>query len=424
MNMKLTDRAVKAAKAAVKDRFIWDDEMPGFGLRVAPTGRKAWVVQYRIGGRGSQFRRQTLGTFPALAAADAREQAKALLGRRRDDPIAKQRAEAKAAAEAETLAQLCDRYLDAIGKGLVLGKAGRPKKASTIATDRGRIARHIKPLLGEQRVRDLAPADIARFIKDVTRGKTAADERTGPRGRAIVTGGAGTAARTAGLLSGILAFAREDGVRDDNPAHGVKKPAAGRRDRRLDADGYRALGAALAQFEREGSNPEAAAQVRFLALTGCRMGEVVGLQAPEIDRRGHALRLRDTKTGASVRPIGQAALDLLDGRSADPVWPGPSGGPYLGLRNAFRRIISLDPSLRGVTIHTLRHSFASTAADIGYSEMTVDALGGWSTGRVTARYVHHLDDVLIRAADRVSATIAAQMSGEGGEIVPLRQSSG
>jgi hypothetical protein len=328
--MKLTDRAAKAAKPAAKDRFIWDDELAGFGLRVAPSGRRVWVAQYRIGGRGSQFRRQTLGTFPALHAADAREQATALLGRRRDDPIGVRRAEAKAAAAAETVAQLCDRYLDALGKGLVLGRAGRPKKASTVATDRGRIARHIKPLLGAQRVRDLTPADIARFIRDVTLGKTAADERTGPRGRAIVRGGAGTAARTAGLLSGILAFAREDGVRDDNPAHGVKKPAAGRRDRRLDAGGYHALGSALAQFEREGGNPQAAAQVRFLALTGCRMGEVAGLRAAEIDRRGHALRLRDTKTGASVRPIGQAALDLLDGRTADPVWPGPTGGPTAG----------------------------------------------------------------------------------------------
>jgi integrase len=417
--MKLTDRAVKAAKAAEKDRFIWDDELAGFGLRVSPAGRQSWVVQYRVGGRGSQFRRQTLGTFPALGAADAREQARARLGRRRDDPIGEQRNAAKAAAEAETVAQICDRYLDALDKGLVLGKAGRPKKASTIATDRGRIARHIVPLLGEERVRDLTAADIARFIKDVTRGKTAADVRTGPRGRAIVKGGAGTAARTAGLLSGILTFAREEGVRADNPAHGVKKPAAGRRDRRLDADGYRVLGAALDRFEREGGNTQAAAQVRVLALTGCRMGEVVGLQACEVDRRGHALRLRDSKTGASVRPLGQAALKLLAERMADPVWPGPSGGPYLGLRNAFRCIVSLDPALRGVTLHTLRHSFASTAADLGYSEMTIDALGGWSSGRVTARYVHHLDDVLIRAADRVAAVIAAQMNGQAGEIVIL-----
>jgi hypothetical protein len=74
-----------------------------------------------------------------------------------------------------------------------------------------------------------------------------------------------------------------------------------------------------------------------------------------------------------------------------------------------------------VTIHTLRHSFASAAADLGYSGMTIDALGGWSTGRVAARYVHHLDEVLIRAADRVAAAIAAQMAGQAGEVVPLRQ---
>ena len=409
--MKLTKRAIDAVRATDREHFFWDDELPGFGLRIYPSGKKVFIVQYKVGGRRGQTRRKTIGLYGPMTTVEARTEARKWLGRG-GDPIAKARAEAAAEVQAETVARLCDRYLDALAKGLVLGKGGRPKKASTIATDRGRIARHIVPLLGRLRVRDLTAADVSRFIRDVTLGKTAVDERTGRYGRARVTGGAGTATRTAGLLSGILAFAQLDGLRPDNPAHGVRKPAAGRRDRRLTADEYRVLGDALAAFERDGGNPMAAAQVRLLALTGCRLGEIIGLRQAEIDRRGQALRLGDSKTGASTRPLGAAALATLEGLDDDPVFPAArrGSGPYGGLRNAFRAIIKSRPELAGVTPHVLRHSFSSVAADLGLTELTIDAMTGHSTGRVTARYVHHLDAVLIAAADRVSAHISAAMT--------------
>jgi integrase len=156
----------------------------------------------------------------------------------------------------------------------------------------------------------------------------------------------------------------------------------------------------------------AAAQVRLLALTGCRLGEIIGLRQAEIDRRGQALRLGDSKTGASTRPLGAAALATLEGLSDDPVFPAArrGSGSYGGLRNAFRAIIESRPELAGVTPHVLRHRFSSVAADLGLTELTIDAMTGHSTGRVTARYVHHLDAVLIAAADRVSAHISAAMT--------------
>jgi integrase len=423
--MKLTKRAIDGLRAGDRECF-WDDDLPGFGLRVYPSGRKVFVVQYKVGGRGGRTRRKTVGLYGPMTPTEARTEAGKWLGRG-GDPITKARAEAAAEAQAVTVAQLCDQYLDALGKGLVLGKGGRPKKSSTISTDRGRIARHIKPLLGKRRVRDLTAADIARFIRDVTLGKTAVDERTGRYGRARVTGGAGTATRTTGLLSGVLSFARQEGLRSDNPAHGVRKPAAGRRDRRLTADDYSALGDALTAFEREGGNPMAAAQIRLLALTGCRLGEVVGLRQAEIDRRGHALRLGDTKTGASTRPLGGAALAVLEGLEDDPVFPAArrGSGHYGGLRNAFRAIVASRPLLERVTPHVLRHSFASVAADLGYTELTINAMTGHSSGRVTERYVHHLDAVLVAAADHVAGAIAAQMAGRpGADVVPLRPAAG
>jgi hypothetical protein len=142
----------------------------------------------------------------------ARQEATRLLRKIADrrDP-----AEEKAAAKRDlSMTDLCDLYL---------AEGCRNKKPSTIATDRGRIERHIKPLLGRRRTRTITRRDIERFMADVANGTTAADIKTGPHGRAIVTGGKGTAVRTVGLLGAIFSFAVKRGIRFDNPVHGINR---------------------------------------------------------------------------------------------------------------------------------------------------------------------------------------------------------
>ena len=414
---RLTKRTVDAAKVTGREYFIWDDEMPGFGLRVLASGRKTYVVQYKVGGRGGETRRKSLGLHGVLTPEEARIEAKKWLADRAKgkDPIAEHAANRKA----ETIEQLCRNYLTATEQGLILGKKNRPKKASTLATDRGRIERHIIPLLGKKRVRDVTPAEVTRFMRDVIAGKTATDVKTGFRGRAIVEGGAGTAARTVGLLGGIFSYAVSEGLRPDNPVRGVKRPADHRRGRRLSSDDYRALGGALAEAEAEGENPAAVAAIRLLALTGARLGEITHVRFAEIDRQGRALRLADSKEGASVRPLGRAVITLLDSlptplrpEGCPYVLPGKEiNRPYGGLPKAIGRIMAKRPELNGITAHVLRHSFASVADELGYTEATVAALLGQRSGSVTRRYIHHLDRALIAAADQVSANISAAMTG-------------
>jgi site-specific recombinase XerD len=406
---RLTKRTVEAAPVRERDYVLWCDDLPGFGCRIWTSGKRSYCVQYRAAGRS---RRATIGLHGHLTAEEARKQAMALLGEvaKGGDP-AEERATRRASL---TVRELCDRYRTAADNGLIHGKRG-PKRPLTLASDWGRIDGHIVPLLGKKLVRDLTHSDVARFVRDVAAGKTAREgTATGKlRGKSIVRGGQGVAARAAALLGGILTFAVSEGVIPTNPVHGVRKPPYQRRTARLTPEDYGKLGKALAAAEGEGINTTALAIVRLLALTGCRKNEVVALRWAEVDRPGQALRLAETKEGASVRPAGAAALailaDLPRKEGAEWVFPGERrDAPYGGMKGAWRQILGLS-GLEGVTPHTLRHSFASVAGDLGFSESTIAALLGHAAGSVTSRYVHRLDSVLIAAADRVAEKIEAYM---------------
>src|SRR5262245_9019205 len=100
-------------------------------------------------------------------------------------------------------------------------------------------------------------------------------------------------------------------MRSDNPVRGVMLFKDGERNRRLSDAEYKALGEALRKAEGEIIWPAAVAATRFLALTGWRSGEVLGLRWDEVDLSRHTAILGDTKTGKSIRPLSYAACDVL-----------------------------------------------------------------------------------------------------------------
>ncbi len=236
--MKLTKRSIDAIKIdASREHVFWDDDLPGFGLRVKATGAKSFLVQYR--NRHGRSRRLTLGKFGVITPEQARTAAKIALGSvaAGGDPV-----EAKAAERgAMPMSDLCKEYLEKAEDGKLVTRRGKTKKKSTIYTDKGRIERHIIPLLGRRSVKEITKADITKFLADVISGKTKANVKTGKRGRAVVKGGRGTGARTLGLLGGIFSYAVSQGYRPDNPCVGVVRPADNKRKFRLDEAGYRIL---------------------------------------------------------------------------------------------------------------------------------------------------------------------------------------
>lgn len=413
MAVKLTKRTVDAAQPGEKDVFLFDEDLIGFGLKITPTGRKVYLVQYRF---QESKKRVMIGVHGSPWTPDqAREEARRLLGlvSAGHDPAAS-KAQAKTI---PTIEELCDIYLR---------EGTRIKKPSTVSVEHGHVERHIKPLMGRKRADQVTQADVQRCMHAVADGETAVDERTGFRGRAIVSGGKVTANRVVALLGSIFSFAISREIRTDNPAHGIKKFREQRRERFLSGEEIARLGETLRIMEREGTNRVAIAAMRLLLLTGMRRGEVLNLQWSHVDFERACLRLPDSKTGQKSVHLGAAALELLADLprvQGNPFcFPGAvEGQPLVGLTKIWARIRER-ADIMDIRIHDTRHAFASIGVMGGMGLPVVGALLGHSQAATTQRYAHLSADPLKMAADQISSKIAAALRGENqADVVPLKQ---
>jgi integrase len=220
------------------------------------------------------------------------------------------------------------------------------------------------------------------------------------------------------MFASMLEFARRKKLIAVNPARDVRRLPEGKQQRFLNLDEIRALGLALRVEEGTQTSPAALAAIRFLLLSGLRRMEALALPRTSVDRHYQCIRFDDTKSGPQIRPVGSAALRLLDRlsfREESPwVFPADDGeGHYVGLPKVLGRVCAR-AGLTGVTIHVLRHSFAAAAAQLGYSELTIAGLLGHTVSGVTARYAHVPDHALVAAADRVSETISEALDDRRG----------
>jgi integrase len=260
--------------------------------------------------------------------------------------------------------------------------------------------------------------------------KAVRTSRPKKRGRAIIEGGRGTAARSLAVLGAMLQFAVGRKLTPTNPAKGARLFKGEKKEWFLSEAEVARLADTLAIMEREYRlSSTAATAVRLLLLTGCRKSEILTLRWRWVDFERSCMRLHDRKTGAKVVPLAAAAMELLNGLPRDPksdfVLPASNGGGHLvGLQNAWERVRA-KANLPGVRLHDLGHSFASFAVADGNTLFMVSKVLGHRQSRTTEGYAHLANDPLRAVADRTAARIAAAMTGGGAsaEVLPLRPRS-
>ena len=396
MTSRITKRSIDALKPG---EVIWDGELKGFGARCQQVA-KSYIVKGRIRGKVFWY---TIGRHGSPFTPDtARKEAKIVLGKIAQgiDP----RQERKKCLRELNVSQLCDLYME---EGVDL------KKKSTLDTDRGRIERHIKPLLGTRPISDLTSVDMERFMKDVADGKTALVEKTKRRGRAVVKGGRGTASRTVGLLGGILSFAVRRELIEKNPVSGVRRYKDKKAYRTLSEEEVSSLGNTLDEMGNNNQHPNAVAAVRLLLLTGMRRSEVTTLRWDWIDLERGFLHLGDSKTGQKIVPLSPDAVELLKSipkaLNSPFVFPGADPSkPYVGLPKVWRKIRSA-AGMEDVRLHDLRHHYASTGAAGGISLYILACILGHRDAKTTEKYAHLADDPQKIAVNSISSQIASSL---------------
>ena len=406
--MKITKRAIDALQPAPEtERFIWDSELRGFGVRMMPSGAGAYLIQYRTA--HGRSRRLVIGKIGTLTPDEARKLARTRLSEVAEgkDPSA----ELSRLRHAITVSELSDRYLV---------EAAAWVKRSTLSMDKSRVECHVKPLLGRRAVATLTLDDVQRFQADIAAGKTArAPERDGDgkrRGQGGVTrGGRGVAARTVGMLGTILEYARKRKIIAENPVRGVERLREGKQQRFLSSVEIQRLGEVLAISPTE--SPRALLAIKFILLTGFRRMEALGLKKAWVDQAAQCVRFPDTKSGAQLRIVGSVAVAAIAAQLADEndsEWVFPAdvgGGHFVGLPKTLARVCAA-AKIEGITIHVLRHSFAAVAAERGYSQCVIAGLLGHSLPGVTSRYAHVPDAALVVAADRIAERVQSLLTGK------------
>jgi integrase len=186
----------------------------------------------------------------------------------------------------------------------------------------------------------------------------------------------------------------------------------------------------MRQLGAEGEPAVGIRAIRHLLLSGFRRMEALTLKWGAIDMSAHCARLEDTKTGPQTRALGLSALRHLaafkpkDAKPSDYVFPGSGeAGHYVGAPKAWARVVRR-AGIAGVTLHGLRHWFASAGAEMGYSDIVIGAIIGHAKRGVTGRYATAPDSALIFAADRVSQRLADALDGKKtGNVVNIHGGS-
>jgi integrase len=344
---RLTKRVIDAmsygGNAAVNERQVrWDSDLSGFGVRTYPSGKKGFVLSYRVDGRK---RLLSLGDYGVLTVDEARKMARERLVAvtRGEDPLA----DRQRAVSGKTMSDLCDAFV----RRHVDAKTGKRPEGLKSGRD---VKRRIKVVLAEwgaRKASSVTRADVASLHHRL--GRTAPYE----------------ANRVLALLSKMFSVARVWGFVDEghpNPTNGVEKFSEKARERYVTAAEMPRL---LAAIEEEKSIYIRGVVWLYL-LTGLRREELLRARWEDLDEDRNELVVPDTKNGSTlVVPLSKTAMQILKAlpvvESNPFIFPGRRVGQHLVNITKAWGAMRVAAGLGDVRIHDLRRTVGSWLAQNG-----------------------------------------------------------
>ena len=374
---RLSGRTVEGLSVE-KDTVYWDGALPGFGVRVYPTGGKVYIVQTRSQGRSA---RMSLGRHGIVSAEQARKRAALIIARAKSGEAALAPREGR---KGVTVAELAERYL----------REHTEVRCKPITAKRVRwvLKKYVLPEFGGYAVHAVGRERVS-ALHEKLHGVPA------------------MANQVADTLSAMFNVAEtwEVIAEGSNPCVRLRRYPVRSRERFLTEAEFNRLGRVLSELEAEGEvSANAAAAIRLLMFTGCRRNEILRLRWEEVDLERGELRLRDSKTGPRTVPLSPPAAAVLSTRPRLPGdgWVIPGRTTYLVNVHRSWCKVRARADLEDVRLHDLRHSFASRALALGESLPMIGRLLGHAQVQTTARYAHLAEESVKASAERIADSIA------------------
>ena len=394
--MTLTAKKVRDSKPNSKAFIVWDDDPVGLGLRVWPSGKKVFILNYRVEGRS---RRMNVGAVTEFSLEQARESAREFMRQVRAgvDPLVQRKERKMLPTVSEGLSQYLEQYIPARrSKGRMADR--------TVQEYTRQIEKNIRPVIGKMRIVDITRGDIEKVLKPLP---------------PIM------ANRVCALLSAIFNQFEHWEYRSQhtNPARGIEKAIEDARDRTLAEDELKALGQALSTYGER--NPSANLAIRLAAVTGLRIGEIIDMRWEDINFESGILILPKTKTGRRIHTLPTAALELLveAKQVGDFVIAGRlSHKPmnYSAVRKHWAKVCEY-AGVKGIRLHDLRRTIMTEAAALGVGTHLLRDMVGHKTTAMADRYARRAGAPLQELRERMGQSMSAKLEGSKSEFRKLNK---
>ena len=356
--------------SSTTEKIYWDSAIKGFGIRISPSGRKSFIINWR-NNEGRQGRK-VIGVHGKITTEQARQLAQKYFYQISQGEEPRRNAQAN-----PTFSEFSKMYMDEYSI--------KHKAVKTFENENYMLNKHILPVFGKRRIKDITKREIEKFHSCFENNKSNAN-------------------RILSLVSHIFTKALEWDYIELHPALGIKRNKEEKRSRYLSTDEIKRLLDVLDDYP----NKNISHALKIILFTGSRRGEVLGATWNQFnfEKKTWTKPMQKTKQRRTEYiPINDETLTVLTEmkKTINSIFLFPSDskeGHMLDFKNSWKNICKL-AKLDDVRVHDLRHTYASLLINNGISLSVIGRLLGHKDVSTTARYAHLNDETLRQASNLI-----------------------